>query len=241
MMRTKIYFYRVAKLIRQAELAELSGVSQSQISKYEKGEIKEPSFGKLARIAEVLGVKIDDLLEAPSSKISTAETFIKKDADNLFSISSNMNASDLDEQIYFRQILGDGCSKHPSYRAHKRPAVRGCLKCDNMFMARRLLKEIKFTDRPEIQASTSYNLSRDLSNDGNNEDVGGLKKNISPNLRLNIWRGQKAVPQAAFASKLGVSQPTLSRILSGELKPSIATAIKIEDYTNGLVKLTDWE
>jgi transcriptional regulator with XRE-family HTH domain len=68
-----------------------------------------------------------------------------------------------------------------------------------------------------------------------------LKKNISCNLRLNIWRGQKAVPQAAFASKLGVSQPTLSRILSGELKPSIAPAIKIEDYTNGLVKLTDWE
>ena len=94
MMRTKIYFYRVAKLIRQAELAELSGVSQSQISKYEKGEIKQPSLGKLARIADVLGVKIDDLLEAPSPKINTLEKFIQKDADNLFSMSSNMNAND---------------------------------------------------------------------------------------------------------------------------------------------------
>jgi transcriptional regulator with XRE-family HTH domain len=240
MMRTKIYFYRVAKLIRQAELAELSGVSQSQISKYEKGEIKQPSFGKLARIADVLGVKIDDLLEAPSSKINNSENFIQKDADNLFSISSNMNANDLDEQIYFRQILADGCSKHPSYRALKRSAVR-CLKCDNMFMARRLLKEIKFTDCPKIQTSTNYNLSPDFTNDGNKEDTGRLEKNISPNLRLNTWRKQKAVPQAAFASKLVVSQPTLSRILSGELKPSIAAAIKIEDYTNGVVKLTDWD
>ena len=60
-MFTKIYDVRTKLKVKQDELAKLSGVSQSQISKYEKGEVTNPSFDKLVRIAEALGVTVDDL------------------------------------------------------------------------------------------------------------------------------------------------------------------------------------
>jgi len=58
---TRIYDVRTRLKVKQDELAKLSGVSQSQISKYEKGEVTNPSFDKLVRIAEALGVTVDDL------------------------------------------------------------------------------------------------------------------------------------------------------------------------------------
>ena len=58
---TRIYDVRTKLKVKQDELAKLSGVSQSQISKYEKGEVTNPSFDKLVRIAEALGVTVDDL------------------------------------------------------------------------------------------------------------------------------------------------------------------------------------
>ncbi len=60
-MFTRIYDVRTKLKVKQDELAKLSGVSQSQISKYEKGEVTNPSFDKLVRIAEALGVTVDDL------------------------------------------------------------------------------------------------------------------------------------------------------------------------------------
>ena len=60
-MFTRIYDVRTRLKVKQDELAKLSGVSQSQISKYEKGEVTNPSFDKLVRIAEALGVTVDDL------------------------------------------------------------------------------------------------------------------------------------------------------------------------------------
>ena len=58
---SRIYDVRTRLKVKQDELAKLSGVSQSQISKYEKGEVTNPSFDKLVRIAEALGVTVDDL------------------------------------------------------------------------------------------------------------------------------------------------------------------------------------
>ena len=58
---TRIYDVRTRLKVKQDELAKLSGVSQSQISKYEKGEVTNPSYDKLVRIAEALGVSVDDL------------------------------------------------------------------------------------------------------------------------------------------------------------------------------------
>lgn len=58
---TKIYDIRTKLRIKQDELARLCGVSQSQISKYEKGEVTRPSYDKLVRIAEALEVSVDDL------------------------------------------------------------------------------------------------------------------------------------------------------------------------------------
>lgn len=60
-MFTRIYDVRTRLKVKQDELAKLSGVSQSQISKYEKGEVTNPSFDKLVRIAEALSVTVDDL------------------------------------------------------------------------------------------------------------------------------------------------------------------------------------
>lgn len=60
-MFTRIYDVRTKLKVKQDELAKLSGVSQSQISKYEKGEVTNPSFDKLVRLAEALGVTVDDL------------------------------------------------------------------------------------------------------------------------------------------------------------------------------------
>ncbi len=60
-MFTRIYDVRTRLKIKQDELSRLTGVSQSQISKYEKGEVANPSFDKLVKIAEALGVTVDDL------------------------------------------------------------------------------------------------------------------------------------------------------------------------------------
>jgi transcriptional regulator with XRE-family HTH domain len=60
-MFTRIYDVRTLLKIKQDELSRLTGVSQSQISKYEKGEVVNPSFDKLVKIAEALGVTVDDL------------------------------------------------------------------------------------------------------------------------------------------------------------------------------------
>lgn len=60
-MYTGIYDVRTRLKVKQDELARLSGVSQSQISKYEKGEVTRPSYDKLVRIAEALAVTVEDL------------------------------------------------------------------------------------------------------------------------------------------------------------------------------------
>lgn len=58
----KISKYREIKNLTQEQLAKLSGVSSGYISKLESGSGNSISFFKLAKLADVLNVEIDDLL-----------------------------------------------------------------------------------------------------------------------------------------------------------------------------------
>lgn len=71
-MYTKIYDIRTKFRVSQPELAKRSGVSQSQISKYEKGEIAKPSHDKLIRIAEALNCSVEDITDELDEKIKPA-------------------------------------------------------------------------------------------------------------------------------------------------------------------------
>lgn len=70
-MYTKLYEVRRNLNVTQGELAELSKVSQSQISKIEKGSVKTPSHDKLVRIAEALGISIHDFMDEQVERIKT--------------------------------------------------------------------------------------------------------------------------------------------------------------------------
>ena len=57
-MYTKLYKIRRELNVSQEQLAELSKVSQANISKIEMGIIKASAADKLMRIAEALDVKV---------------------------------------------------------------------------------------------------------------------------------------------------------------------------------------
>lgn len=46
--------------------------------------------------------------------------------------------------------------------------------------------------------------------------------------------------QSDFAEKLGVTQATISKLSSGDAKPSLELALSIEQATNGKVPMTSW-
>lgn len=54
-------FYRAQRNLTQRELADLIGVSWSQISRYESGIVK-PRLGSLLKLADALGVSRETLL-----------------------------------------------------------------------------------------------------------------------------------------------------------------------------------
>ena len=55
-------WWRRARGLTQAELAEASGVERSHIGRLERGEVDEPRPDTLLRLAEALGVTVIDLL-----------------------------------------------------------------------------------------------------------------------------------------------------------------------------------
>lgn len=59
-----VKYYRLAKGLTQAALARAMGVDQSVISDWETGR-SSPSSGRLPRLAELLGVTIDQLFSGP--------------------------------------------------------------------------------------------------------------------------------------------------------------------------------
>ena len=60
-MYTNLYNVRTRLKVSQSKLSELSRVSQSQISKIEKGLTSSPAHDKLVRICEALNCTIDEL------------------------------------------------------------------------------------------------------------------------------------------------------------------------------------
>ena len=68
---------RRQKNMTQKQLADAIDVNYSVISKYESGKVSPPS-GKLARIAEVLGVSVDELIESPKH-LDTAAPIARSD------------------------------------------------------------------------------------------------------------------------------------------------------------------
>lgn len=62
-----IKLYRKINRLTQKQLAEKLGITDSAITKYEKGE-REPKIETLIKIAEVLNVPIEQLLSSPADE-----------------------------------------------------------------------------------------------------------------------------------------------------------------------------
>ena len=60
-------WWRRARGLTQAELAEASGVERSHLAKIERGEVNEPRPDTLRRLAEALGVDVMHLLYGEAS------------------------------------------------------------------------------------------------------------------------------------------------------------------------------
>ncbi len=50
----------------------------------------------------------------------------------------------------------------------------------------------------------------------------------------------KDVSQSSLAKRIGISQPTLSRYVSGDVLPNVVTALKIQQITSGEVPVEAW-
>ena len=61
-MRLKLRKMRKARKLTLQQLAEMTGISWNSLAKYEKGSVV-PGLDKAAKLARVLGVKVDDLIE----------------------------------------------------------------------------------------------------------------------------------------------------------------------------------
>jgi len=59
-------------------------------------------------------------------------------------------------------------------------------------------------------------------------------------MQLFEWLPANGVSQRAFAPRINVSQPTLSRYLKGITVPNAITTAKIEEATGGEVTMADW-
>lgn len=56
----------------QDDLSEASGVSTSLLSRYENNRIDRVSLEILAKVADALGVKIDEIIEDTAKKVADA-------------------------------------------------------------------------------------------------------------------------------------------------------------------------
>lgn len=58
-----IRYHRKRNRLTQQQLAQRAGLSLGQVSRIEGGKIETPHFGTIERIAAVLGMESDDLIE----------------------------------------------------------------------------------------------------------------------------------------------------------------------------------
>ena len=70
----KIRYFRRAKNLTQKQLGDLIGISASNITKYEKGNI-EPNLSILEKIAEVLEINVTELMTSKQIEENTLNMF----------------------------------------------------------------------------------------------------------------------------------------------------------------------
>ena len=95
-----------------------------------------------------------------------------------------------------------------------------------MYMARQLVNQLDESGGAAEDDNKVRSIADDLSSKGVE--------------RLKLWMRQHNIPQRSFAEKLGISQPTLSRYLRGDLKPTIDVVKKLDAATNGFMRASDW-
>lgn len=57
---------------------------------------------------------------------------------------------------------------------------------------------------------------------------------------LASYIAQNRTTQAAFAAEIGVTQATVSKLVSGAARPSLEVAVRIERLTAGAVPASSW-
>lgn len=70
----KIRYFRRSKNLTQKQLGDLIGISASNITKYEKGNI-EPNLSILEKIAEVLEINVTELMTSKQIEENTLNMF----------------------------------------------------------------------------------------------------------------------------------------------------------------------
>lgn len=83
---------REKKRLSQADLASLVGVSKNHIGRYERGD-SQPTFDKIKKLAEVLGVSGDYLLDSTSADIAR-ESLETRELLELFTEVEKLDAKD---------------------------------------------------------------------------------------------------------------------------------------------------
>jgi len=58
-----------------------------------------------------------------------------------------------------------------------------------------------------------------------------MGKPSTPRRAVKVWLAQHDRTQAWLAAKLGISESTLSKIISGNLQPALDVAVRIEELT----------
>jgi DNA-binding transcriptional regulator YdaS (Cro superfamily) len=58
--------------------------------------------------------------------------------------------------------------------------------------------------------------------------------------QLRNYLSRHGISQSAFAAMIGVNESTVSRYVQGPVRPSWATALRIERATSGAVPLSAW-
>ena len=148
---------------------------------------------------------------------------------------TKLTADQQDDLERYLRILAEGCSDHPAYRAKRKPAVKGCIWCDAMYMARQLVAAID--ERQEAEKVVTFTPTVELSKTA--EDL-RFEKELRGGERLAHWMRSYNLPQKEVAERLDVSQPTLGRYLRGKSTPSAKMASKIATITDGFVSVHDW-
>lgn len=59
--------------------------------------------------------------------------------------------------------------------------------------------------------------------------------------RLAKWLEKNSKTQDELAEAIGVTQPYVSRLVSGERGPGLAVALAIEKFTRGAVPAVSWD